>query len=381
MADQAHAVSLISCPVCTDSNPSINTFCGKCGARIDPQAAVLEGQIEATIKRLLKDRNVVEIEITQGIAARLTEWIKLFAFFAAIPLAFLLGGLAIWGVTKFADVNEKLQTAKTTAESLQNKATVVSDQYARLQQDAAKYESISNQLNAVVAKSDALTRDLQSVKTDVSQIGKRIGFTPSAVLTPDLQKRLEKGLAEFDRYLLKLGYHPDEGKVEVSVVDKIENGTSLASFYPDQRRMIVTARYASEEANVLREYMAVVLKQKQGQWEQWGSYHATEIGLAHYFPASFLNTVPEGSADSWPKNISNTAEINQAGRALSNALWMVRKEIDHDSLDRAILKSWNESQNSNSDPHYVHIFVGQLVQNLGPGGQRVKAILDAQGIK
>jgi prefoldin subunit 5 len=380
----------VDCPNCSYQNPSANVYCGKCGTRIDGAGAALESQIEAVLSRKFKDRQLVEIELTQAVANRLTDWLKLFGFFAAIPVAVLLGTLAIWGVTKFADVNEKLKTAKASADNLQERASGLSEQYDRLNNAAAKYEalgakydSLGAKLDAVAARSEAINKEVESVKTDISRISERIALVPSPALTPDLKKRLEESIAAFDEYLIKVGYVPDKtGRVTVSIV-KTMDGNSVSSYSPSDRRMTVTAAYAAEEpANVLYEYMNVVLKTKEGEWGKMASYMSVSIGLEHYFPASFLNRAPEtyGHSD-WPAEVSNNDQINAAGRGLAHILWLIREHSDRTALDRAILKSWYELQNSASDAHFEKLFAQRVISNLGANGGQAKNLLREHGIQ
>lgn len=349
----------------------------------------MESQIEAVLSKKFKDQQLVEIELAQAVANRLTEWLKLFGFFAAIPIAILLGTLAIWGVTKFADVNEKLKTAKESADSLQQRASGLSGQYDRLSSAAEKYEalgkkydSLGAKLDAVAARSEAINKEVQSVKTDISRISERIALVPSPALTPDLKKRLEDSIAGFDQYLIKCGYIPEQaGKVTVSVVESIE-GNLVSRYSALNRQMTVTRGYAAEPANVLRVYMNVVLTKKEGEWEKWASYNSVNIGLETYFPASFLNKAPEAYFGSdWPTEISNSEQINTAGTALAQLLWIMRGQMDPKTLDRSILKSWNELQNSASDAHFEKLFAQRLITNLGPNGGRAKTLFSEHGIQ
>jgi hypothetical protein len=57
----------------------------------------LQSQVERIVRGRIKDRKIVEIETTQAIATRLTDWAKMFAFFVGIPTAVLLLILATLG--------------------------------------------------------------------------------------------------------------------------------------------------------------------------------------------------------------------------------------------------------------------------------------------
>jgi DALR domain len=62
-----------------------------CGSLLQQTAlatAVLH-EVAKALDARLKDQKIVDVETTQAIVARLSEWAKLFGFFVGIPLAFL----------------------------------------------------------------------------------------------------------------------------------------------------------------------------------------------------------------------------------------------------------------------------------------------------
>lgn len=160
MATLVQASSSQACPVCSGANLPGSHYCCQCGAPFGPESAALAGQLRAVLKTEIKDQKVLEIETSQLIVSRISDWAKLFAFFTALPLAFLLGGLAIWGITKFTDINEKLTkaearadalsatineklgNARTRADALSATSSQLDEKYTKLEQDAARYQAL-----------------------------------------------------------------------------------------------------------------------------------------------------------------------------------------------------------------------------------------------
>jgi hypothetical protein len=352
MADPVPAI-VIKCLNCGNDNPGSNLFCGRCGARMDaPQAALAEA-IRAVIKQELRDQKVVEVEITQAIASRLTDWAKLFGFFAAIPLGLLLATLAIWGVSKFADVNDKLTMAQDRAKALQDTSSELGKRYTKLEDQLSQFE--------------ALNEKVQDLQTDVSQISKQIGFVPSSALTPDLKQKLEAELAHFIQYMQGVGYMPESGRVSVSVVDNIPSPPSpnaVAAFSPHDRTLVVTKTYALGEGNVLEEYMNVILKDK-GRPGPANDYETVKVGLFVYFPSSFLGA----------------KKFNTGADALGTVLWSIRDQIGSKALDSAVFRSWEETQDEYASQHYESLFAQKLIDLLGTNGAKAKAVLASHGIQ
>jgi hypothetical protein len=77
------------CPKCGLNNPAANRFCGSCGAVLastPPDEAILsviDARVHAVLDRGPKDQKLVEIEIAQAAADRLTGWAKTFGYWAA----------------------------------------------------------------------------------------------------------------------------------------------------------------------------------------------------------------------------------------------------------------------------------------------------------
>ena len=83
----------IECPRCEAANPDGKKFCGECGEALDPALSAVKqfidvsvrSQILSTVAERYKDQKLLEVETTQAIATRFSEWAKLLGFFIGIP--------------------------------------------------------------------------------------------------------------------------------------------------------------------------------------------------------------------------------------------------------------------------------------------------------
>ena len=80
----------MDCPRCHAINPDGKNYCADCGAPLSSapsaSAAQLRAEIRAEFAEHFKDQKVFEIETTQAIVSRISEWAKLLGFFAATRL-------------------------------------------------------------------------------------------------------------------------------------------------------------------------------------------------------------------------------------------------------------------------------------------------------
>ena len=257
-------------------------------------------------------------------------------------------------------MNSKLNDAEKKAEKLAASSENITARYNQLQKDFAQYEKLDQQV--------------QVLQSNVTAISKRIGFTPSADLSPELEQHLNSVLAQFDVFLRSLDYSPGEERVTVSVVNSL-GGNVSSSYYPERHEIKITKQYASEEGYFLVMYMPVVLREQDSgnAWQDTPSYVAVGMALSRYIPTSFLGhelrSYPATNGpDRWPDSVSET-NMNDAAQSLFKALWKLRGTIPSGILDRAALKGWAETQELYRDPHYQKLFVEQLVMEL-PQGER-----------
>ena len=141
----------VECSRCKANNPSDKRFCGDCGAPLDPALTAIKDLMNATwreqvaevLRQHYKDQKFVEIETAGAIAAKLTEWSKLFAFFVGIPVAAALLALTVLGITSYNDFSGAIGRAKT---ELTNQVTETKKEVSKLKAEgkelAAEYTSL-----------------------------------------------------------------------------------------------------------------------------------------------------------------------------------------------------------------------------------------------
>ncbi|RSL19436.1 hypothetical protein EDE15_5105 [Edaphobacter aggregans] len=366
---------LAKCKVCNTANLPDSSFCRGCGVRIEGQSQLID-QVRLIIKNELKDQKVVELETAQLIASRVSDWVKLVGIFAAAPLALLLATLTVWGITKFVDVNDKLKLAQDKASGLDATSGALRSRYTNLQKDLAGYESLEKDVKQNLATIDAVSKQVQSIQSNVSAINKRLGFAPSAYLSPDLQRQLESQVRTYEVFLEHLGYSIGNQRVTVSVVDNLPG--NMASIYdPNKHKLEVIKESAATEGCILTEYTPIVLRARMGE-DDSTSYDSVMFGLERYLPASFFGRsvcgrTTESGPEKWPEIKAGTdVNLDEHAQVLVKALWTLRNYMPPGVLDRAVLKAWVSTQDKNQLPTYHREFCGELLKNL-PLAQRESA--------
>src|SRR4051812_33860505 len=94
----------MECLQCKATNPDDNRYCGKCGAEL---STTLD---ETVWRRGVRDRQAIEIEITEAVFERLVKWSKWLVGLAALIFAGILG----WG---FHDVRSAVRSGKNQIEA------------------------------------------------------------------------------------------------------------------------------------------------------------------------------------------------------------------------------------------------------------------------
>jgi hypothetical protein len=69
------------CPACNSENPDAKKYCGDCGSLLQEDAlnTAIKKEVARELDARLKDQKVFEIETTQAIVSRVSDWAKLFA--------------------------------------------------------------------------------------------------------------------------------------------------------------------------------------------------------------------------------------------------------------------------------------------------------------
>jgi hypothetical protein len=396
----------MECPKCKATNPEGKKYCGDCGACLDLEVSTFLNQVESyilqqiqvAVRDQLKDQKVVEIEIAQAIAIRLSEWTKLFGFFVGIPLtifALLLGFLGIRTFADFSHLVEKAQKDATQKLSqAQQEAQAIKTQSDNLK---TEYQRLKTQLGEV----SALSQEVKTLSTTVKQIADRINFKPSKSLTGELQSRLKRSLASYQEYLQKLGYRSKGGEVDVSIDPNLKDN----AYYDGSRNLIVIGEpFAKDTSVVLREFTHYVLTPKK----MAGNY-PIESGLADYFPCSFANNplmgekiAPflhklYGKAFDKPyirnlENIRNFREVSpgsypqDVGEIWGGAFWELRKLLGQEAADKLLFSTWVATGEISDSSNLEANFLNQLLEKAQSleGGKyvgQIRSVFERRGAK
>ena len=387
------------CPSCKSENPDGKQFCGDCGSSL-LQNAALEAAVRQEVARALdarlKDQKIVDIETTQAIVSRLSDWAKLFGWFIAIPIAILLAVLGVLGIRQYSDFTSQLGQAKKEALASLASAT---DDAKKASEDAKKVDQEYRELDAQLQATKQLAGQVQTLSEKVSKIEQAVKFKPSASLTPELKQNLGRVFGSFHSYLqavgFSLGKNPPIAFVDPSVQEQ--------TYYdPSQNQIVISSDWVGFEDAGLREYTYYSLVAVNKDLSQTQSLQGLESGLADYFPCSFLNRsefakelfesiekknpgfkLPPRDLDNQRSftEIQASTDLHDAGNIWGGAFWQLRKQIGKDAADKLLFVTWKSLRTT--DPK---VFAKDLVRQdvaifSGAHGQQIQTLFQGRGLQ
>ena len=99
-------------------------------------SAAVQQEVARALDARLTDQKTVDIETSQAIVSRLSDWAKLFGFFVGVPLALLFSALGFLGIKTYSDFSARVSQAKEEAlrplESTKAEATRIAQAYKDL---------------------------------------------------------------------------------------------------------------------------------------------------------------------------------------------------------------------------------------------------------
>ncbi|MGA1999581.1 MAG: zinc-ribbon domain-containing protein [Terriglobales bacterium] len=170
------------CPQCGASNPDGKNYCGDCGVPLDPESerlrSLIDAQLEGAIDSRLRDREIVELQLTAAVADRLHTWAKVFAYWTGIPIALFVIVLGVLGFHEYRDIHElvtraehelqpRIERAQKTAEDAEQKASA-----ARV-----KAEGASHTVDAVTEQANRQLASVTGLNNRLSKLTQRVGET------------------------------------------------------------------------------------------------------------------------------------------------------------------------------------------------------------
>jgi uncharacterized membrane-anchored protein YhcB (DUF1043 family) len=388
----------IECARCKAQNADGQKFCGSCGGPLDPAIGALKDimnstlrdQVHEIIEQHYKDQKVVEIETTQAIVSRLSDWAKLFAFFVGIPIGLLLLILGVLGIKTYTDFSTQVDKAKAD----------VTAQLAEAQKGAAKLRSEGDslagdyqKLRAQFADTAALGEQLRSLTAKVDIIGEKLGFTPTSNVSVETKSRLEEAFAKFQDYLKTLGYRNAIGSLSIDVREKMEVTGTIAYYDPGQRMMVIDGKYLTNSAVVYREYMHHVLYSSgmpKDTESELANYYAIESGLAWYFPCSFIGDPnPARNATSWDLTKKRAfSELKPGvGSAMidgteiwGSAFWELRQTLGPIAADKILFDAWFKLTAEEAKTNHGASFVRKLIDLDKAHQTQIRAVFAQRGL-
>ncbi len=170
----------MKCYRCDAENPDGKNFCSDCGASLlSPEAETLgrikhdlEVELDQIVDERFRDQHFVEVEITERIVKRLTDWAKTFGLVFAIPLSLLIISLGTLGIKTYNDfigdienarkkLNSKLEAITSTLENSKKTADDVEARVNAIKGKTALMEAQANQVQALLKSVASLSDDVK----------------------------------------------------------------------------------------------------------------------------------------------------------------------------------------------------------------------------
>jgi hypothetical protein len=203
----------MNCPKCGTINSDQQKYCGECGASLQAASGLsgadLQQQIRAVLKQEFQDQKLVEIEVTEAIVTRITNWTRLLGYFAGIPLAILILILGALGIKNYTDVSATATAAEQKIGALSDNASKQAALIENASRDGTKLvkqtEELKAQLADVEPKIAAIRANADAIEANTRELQKLRG------VVNDIQKAVTKPGVE--RWRVKTGDDPDAALV------------------------------------------------------------------------------------------------------------------------------------------------------------------------
>jgi hypothetical protein len=387
----------IECARCKAQNPDGKRFCGDCGGPLDPALAAVKELTRATlseqvadiIKERYKDQKIVELETTQAIASRFSDWAKLFGFFVGIPIAILFLILGALGIKTYSDFSNQVDRAQKDVTA---HLTDAQTRAAKLKADGESLAADYEKLRAQFSDTKVLAEQVKTLSEKVDVIGEKLGFTASSKVSAETKSRLEEAFGKFQQYLRSLGYRGTAETISIDIRDKMETG-ALSYYDPDKRMMVIDRKYADDPIILYREYGHHVLY-SSGLPNDPNStlwfYYAIESGLAWYFPCSFVNNPkPATTATTWDltkkRRFSElrpdiSSAMGDGTEIWASAFWELRLTLGQNVADKLLFDTWFKLRAEEVRSDRGASFVRKLLDADSSNQAKIRAIFTQRGL-
>jgi len=232
------------CSACRSENPDGKQFCGDCGSLLQKTGltAAVQQEVARALDARLRDQKTVDVETSQAIVSRLSDWAKLFGFFVGIPLALLLGVLGFLGIKTYSDFSARVNQAKEEA------LRPLDSTKAEAARIAQAYKDLDTQLQA----NKQLANQVQALSEKVTTIEQAIKFKPSASLTPELKQNLGQVFGKYYAYLKGVGFPLAKNPPTAFVDPSVQENTYYVP--PPRNQIVMSPDFAQFQDAGLREY-------------------------------------------------------------------------------------------------------------------------------
>jgi len=221
------------------------------------------------------------------------------------------------------------------------------------------------------------------------------------IQNPELKRRLEELLRQFQKYLQNLGFANVSSDTEVVFAHEEE-----AFYYPDQRKLVIGIRVADDANTVLRQYAHHVLAMPESNRDKsLSAYFAVESGLASYYACSFTGHGVLGDraiAQDLRFDLNNARKIeeirlgrndwvsvqNDGSEIWGGVFWQIRGLLSKQNTDILLFKAWSSMQFTDHGDDAMaayHDFLTKLDKqgdSMGLGNHRsqIREILERRGL-
>lgn len=189
----------------------------------------LRRQIEDALSERLKDQRVVEVDATQAIVARITDWAKTLAFVVGIPLAILAGVLGFLGVRTYSDFSTLVKKAQEDVKQL---GESVLDKASNTERDLS---AAHDRLGTAETELTAAHERLKETKQNIEQLLNDLEQKQSSIGT--LADEVKQLLADAKTHLGEIEAHEKQAsELVISMTQKRLTVTEKETLKQTQRK-------------------------------------------------------------------------------------------------------------------------------------------------